>query len=247
MTATEQLRVGFSNAGGGGRNPHLELFQSLVPEGVTLEFEGLHVLDESTDDFDIRYDLHGNLKPLLDKAAQLVAERGWNALIVPAAPLEVMNPGLYDGLRGALRVPVTTALYACSAALRAFDASRILLMTPFTERMNARIRDYLAGRGIESSTFGEFDRVAEASILGPDQVRQRARAALESAGRVDAIYFQGAVLDPLKVIETLEQDTELPVVASNPAMLWFILSQLGRRYSIEGYGKLLRQWPAVPA
>jgi maleate cis-trans isomerase len=64
---------------------------------------------------------------------------------------------------------------------------------------------------------------------------------------VDAIYFQGAVLDPLKVIETLEQDTELPVVASNPAMLWFILSQLGRRYSIDGHGKLLRQWPAVPA
>jgi maleate isomerase len=158
-----------------------------------------------------------------------------------------MNPGLYDGLRGALRVPVTTALTACSAALRAFDASRVLLMTPFTERMNARIRDYLANRGIESSTFGEFDRVTEASILGPEQVRQRARAALETAGRVDAIYFQGAVLDPLKVIETLEQETELPVVASNPAMLWFILSQLGRRYSIEGYGNLVRRWPAVPA
>lgn len=243
--ATDQLRIGFTNAGTGGASPHLADFRSLVPAGVSLEFEGLHVLDESTDDFDIRYDLHGNLQPLLDKAVALVSERGWDALIVPAAPLEVMNLGLYDGLRQALSVPVTTALNACTEALSAFGASRVLLMTPFTERMNARIRDYLAKRGIEASTFGEFDRVTEAAVLGPDEVRRRARSALDQAGRVDAIYFQGAVLDPLKAIEVLEKESELPVVASNPAMLWFILSQLGRHYSIEGYGKLLRQWPAM--
>jgi len=244
--ATEQLRIGFTNAGTGGVSGHLEDFRALVPAGVSLEFEGLHVLDESTDDFDIRYDLHGNLQPLLDKALELVSERGWHALIVPAAPLEVMNLGLHDALRQALSVPVTTALNACSVALNAFGASRVLLMTPFTERMNARIRDYLAKRGIEASTFGEFDRVTEAAVLGPDEVRRRARSALDQAGRVDAIYFQGAVLDPLKAIEVLEKESELPVVASNPAMLWFILSQLGRRFSIDGYGKLLREWPAVP-
>ena len=247
MAETGELRIGFSNAGSGGTSGHLRLFGSLVPAGVSLEFEGLHVLDESRDDFDIRYDLHGNLQPLLDRAVELVSERGWDALIVPAAPLEVMNLGLYDSLRHALSVPVTTALNACSEALNAFGASRVLLMTPFTERMNARIRDYLANRGIEASTYGEFDRVTEAMVLGPEEVRRRARSALDQAGRVDAIYFQGAVLDPLEVIESLEQESELPVVASNPAMLWFILSQLGRRYSIEGYGKLLRQWPAVSA
>ena len=247
MTATGEVRIGFANAGSGGTSPHLGLFASLVPPGVRLEFEGLRVLDESTDDFDVRYDLRGNLNPLLERAATIVAERGWDGLIVPAAPLEVMNPGVYERLREELSVPVTTALNACAAALGAFRARRVLLLTPFTERMNARIRDYLARREIESATFGEFDRASLAMALGPEEVRERAQSALRQAGEVDAIYFQGAVLDPLRVIETLEQDTKLPVIASNPAMLWFILSQLGRRYSIDGYGRLLREWPETAA
>jgi hypothetical protein len=34
-------------------------------------------------------------------------------------------------------------------------------------------------------------------------------------------------------------------IASNPAMLWNILSQLGRRAAISGYGKLPAEWPAI--
>ncbi len=241
-----QVNIGFVNAGGSGRaSPHISLFQTLIPSDVGFDAAGLDVLDESTDDFDVRYDLHGDLGPLLDRTNKIVSERGWDGVIMAAAPLEVMNPGLGARLNEGVSVPVTTALNACSNALKAFGARRVLLMTPFTERMNARIRDDLAGRGIEARTFGEFEKHTQAMALEPEQVRERARAALDQAGDVDAIYFQGAVLDPLRVIDTLEQEAEVPVIASNPAMLWFILSRLGRRYSIEGYGKLLREWPSI--
>jgi hypothetical protein len=243
-----QVSIGFVNAGGSGRvSPHMTLFNALIPSDVRFDAAGLGVLDESTDDFDIRYDLHGDLGPLLDRINQIVAERGWDGVIMAAAPLEVMNPGLGARLDEAISVPVTTALNACSNVLRAFGAKRVLLMTPFTERMNARIRDDLAGRGIEARTFGEFEKHTQAMTLEPEEVRQRARAALAQAGNVDAIYFQGAVLDPLQIIDTLEREAEMPVVASNPAMLWFILSRLGHRYSIQGYGRLLGQWPTLPS
>jgi hypothetical protein len=39
----------------------------------------------------------------------------------------------------------------------------------------------------------------------------------------------------------------MPIVASNPAMLWVILSKLSRIYEIGGYGKLLSSWPALPS
>jgi maleate cis-trans isomerase len=48
-------------------------------------------------------------------------------------------------------------------------------------------------------------------------------------------------------MERMEQDFGCPVVASNPAMLWFILSQLGHTHHIEGHGRLLREWPTAPA
>ena len=65
------------------------------------------------------------------------------------------------------------------------------------------------------------------------------RATFMSQPGGDAIYFQGALLDPIKVLDKMEADLNVPIVASNPAMLWFILSKLGLSYRIAGYGKLL--------
>jgi maleate cis-trans isomerase len=62
----------------------------------------------------------------------------------------------------------------------------------------------------------------------------------------DAIYFQGALLDPIKVLDKMEAELHVPIVASNPAMLWFVLSKLDLRYRIAGFGKLLASWPALP-
>ena len=60
----------------------------------------------------------------------------------------------------------------------------------------------------------------------------------------NAIYFQGATMDPLPIIQRLEIELNVPVIASNPAMFWSVLSKLGVTDSVKGYGKLLEGWPA---
>ena len=70
---------------------------------------------------------------------------------------------------------------------------------------------------------------------------------LAAAGEVDAIYFQGAVLDPIKCLERIESELKANVVASNPAMFWYVLSKLGQKFPMTGYGRLLREWPALPS
>ena len=72
------------------------------------------------------------------------------------------------------------------------------------------------------------------------------RSALGQFPHVDAIYFQGALLDPIPLLDKLEADFEMPIVASNPAMLWLVLSKLGCKPEISGYGKLLSFWPDLP-
>jgi maleate cis-trans isomerase len=59
----------------------------------------------------------------------------------------------------------------------------------------------------------------------------------------DAIYF-GATMDPLPIIQSLENELKVPVIASNPAMIWNMLSMLGVQGSVENYGRLLATWPA---
>ena len=57
------------------------------------------------------------------------------------------------------------------------------------------------------------------------------------------IRTQKATLDPLPIIQRLEDNLGIPVASSNTAMFWNILSKLGSKFSIRGYGKLLLSWP----
>ena len=83
--------------------------------------------------------------------------------------------------------------------------------------------------------------------MDPDAIFELAKTRLNPADPVDAIYFQGAVLDPIQVLEKIETDLGTTVIASNPAMLWCVLSKLALFYPMAGYGRLMREWPALPA
>jgi maleate cis-trans isomerase len=52
-----------------------------------------------------------------------------------------------------------------------------------------------------------------------------------------------STLNPLPIIQGLEDNLGVPVISSNTAMIWNILSKLDLKFSIKGYGKLLSSWP----
>jgi len=90
-----------------------------------------------------------------------------------------------------------------------------------------------------------FQELAVPKRMTPDEVFELTKNNLAGAGKVDAIYFQGAVLDPIKCLERIESELNATVIASNPAMFWYVLSKLKLSYPMSGYGRLLREWPAV--
>jgi maleate cis-trans isomerase len=178
---------------------------------------------------------------------QFIANRKWDGMILTAAPTEVLNPGLYDDLKAAVSIPFTTALNACVAALRVYAGSRVLLLTPFDERMNDLIVAHLSRTGVTAFSPHSFAELAVPKRMTPDEVFDLTKKKLATAGKVDAIYFQGAVLDPIKCLERIESELGATVIASNPAMFWYVLSKIELKYPITGYGRLLREWPALPA
>ena len=233
------LKIGFLRPGAG--NTHYDEFAAMVPEGIDLEMVELGVLRTALTDFAARADA------IIERATTMTHERGWQGVIVPGAPVEVQNPGLRARLAEALDVPFTTALGAGENALRAFGASRILLLTPFDSYMNSLVVPHLtaAGFDVQLADLG-FNSEQEAVDLDASIVFDMARGAVRKADGVQALYFQGAVLNPLPVIDEMEAEFGLPVVASNPAMLWSVASQLGGTFSIEGKGRLVREWLPLP-
>ena len=235
------IKIGFLGSSAPS-SPHHDSFRAFIPSEIDFSF--LQEAGEKTS----LYDARGKVDALISQARELITARNWQGLIISGAPKEALNPGMWEQVSAALPVPVSLALRSSVAALKAFGARRILLMTPVDDRLKEMYRDYIAGFGIESVFPPQTLRAhTDALKLTPADVQAMTRAALDQFLEIDAIYFQGALLDPIPVLEKMEVEFKLPIVASNPAMLWVILSKLGRSYRIPGYGKLLASWPALPS
>ena len=235
------IKIGFIGSSA-PQSPHHESFKRFIPREIEFAFVQEAGIKTSL------YDARGKVAALIAQAEALIEERGWDGLIVSGAPKEALNPGMWERVSGVLKIPVASALRSSVAALKAFGARRILLMTPVDDQLKQLYRDYLAGFDIEALYPPQtLHAHTDAQKLSSYEVETMTRSALAKYPGVDAIYFQGALLDPIPILGKLEADLQLPIVASNPAMLWVILSKLGLGYQIPGYGRLLYEWPALPA
>ena len=238
MAESVKTRIGFVS-GGSSAMPHYNSFLPIVPQEVEIDFQGLNLYGKSL------YEISDKKDVILRRVKEFIAERKWDGLILTAAPTEVLNPGLYDDLKAAVSIPFTTALNACVAALRAYSAPKVLLLTPFDAKLNDLIVAHLAKAGVTALSPNSFDLLDVPKRMTPDEVFELTKKNLAAVGKVDAIYFQGAVLDPIKCLERIESELKASVIASNPAMFWYVLSKLGKNYPMTGYGRLLKEWPPL--
>ncbi len=241
MPAATPMKIGFLGSSASS-SPHHASFKAFIPNDIDFTF-----MQESGAKTSL-YDAKGKVDALIEQSRALINQHGWNGLIISGAPKEALNPGMWEEVSTSLSVPIALALRSSVAALKALAVKRILLMTPVDDQLKKMYQDYLAGFGIESVYPPQILRAhTDAQKLTSADVEAMTRSALEQFPDVDGIYFQGALLDPIPLLDKLEGELKLPIVASNPAMLWLILSKLHLRYEIKGYGKLLSSWPAVPA
>jgi Arylmalonate decarboxylase len=238
MTETFKAKIGFVS-GGSSSMPHYNSFLPLIPNEIKLEHAGLELYRESL------YQIADKKEIIVRQVREFVTSKGWDGIILTAAPTEVLNPGLFDDLQSTLSVPFTTALHACVAALNVYSVKRVLLLTPFDERMNKLICQHLEGKGVSAVAPHPFEELGVPKRMGPDEVFELTKNSLVAADPVDAIYFQGAVLDPIKALEKIETQLGMLTIASNPAMLWYVLSRLRFSYPMSGFGRLLREWPEL--
>jgi len=212
----------------------------MLPQEVLLTNEGLGLLRDSYQN------LAGKTDEIVARAADFVQRNKVQGLLVTGGFVTLFNPGLEARVAEAVGIPVTSAVSSVVAALRALSSKRLLLVTPFAADMNAVI-----GKHLESDGFAVFfgpafdkDRRPGAGVdIEPRELSRKVEDSFRQNPSAEAIYFQGATLDPLPIIQKLEDSLNVPVVTSNTAMIWNILSKLVLRFSIAGYGKLLSSWP----
>ena len=240
MDTTPKIHIGILSPATADR-PHFKSLEQMLPPEVTITNEGLGLLQNSYSD------LEGKTNAIAARAADFVRRNQVQGLIVTGGFVTLFNPGLEAKVAEAVQIPVSSAVSSVTAALRALSVTRAMLVTPFTADMNAHIEKHMTSLGFTVFPGPPYDNTRKpgASVeISADELFHIVEASYRQNPSTQAIYFQGATLDPLPIIQRLEDNLGVPVISSNTAMLWNILSKLNLKCSIKGYGKLLSSWPS---
>lgn len=147
---------------------------------------------------------------------------------------------LIDELNDELDAEFTTSLSAHVDALRALDAERLLVLTPYPERADQERREYFQDRGFEVASIGGIYADAPGEIKGlPTGATYRmAREAASEADEFDAVYISNPQWEVARFIEDLEDDLGKPIVGTAQAQVWKGYEMADLSPDLDGFGQL---------
>ena len=220
--------------------PHFKSFESILPSGISIVHDGLGLLGQSYQDLARKEDV------ILAHGRALVDKHDVAGVMLTGGFVTLFNPGIEAKLATTIGRPVVSAISSAAAALLALSVKSVLLMTPFDRASDEKLKAHVEKFGFAVSMGPSFDNRVPGSSLGlrPAELLGLVENTF-AANPTQAIYFQGATMDPLPILQQIESRLGIPVVTSNSAMLWHLLSKLQLKYAISGYGRLLRDWPAL--
>jgi len=137
-------------------------------------------------------------------------------------------------------IKVTTTSTAVIDALRKLNITSVAVATPYPEITNQKEKEFLEGHGFKVTNIEGLPSPEGISIHRPEEAYRLARKV--DSERNDGIFISCTNFRTLEIIDTLEEDTEKPVVTSNQATFWQALRMIGVNAKMQGFGKLFREF-----
>jgi maleate isomerase len=137
---------------------------------------------------------------------------------------------------------VSTGAVACGAALAAFGAKRIALITPYQPVGDEQVRAFFTDIGFDvAAVHGlKCDSATSIADVTPEEIRAAFLAV--DGPDVDALVQAGTNLAAVAVAAELEKELGKPVIAINAATVWHALRAEGIDDRIEGVGRILSEF-----
>src|SRR5215813_11818403 len=142
-------------------------------------------------------------------------------------------------------VPAITSAQAVGRAVRALGARRIAIVSPYSVPVNERARRYFGGKhGLETVAlegFGATDAYAIGKLGS-----QNARDAFARIDRpeIEVFVVPGGNFPTMASVAGWEQEFRKPVVTTNGASFWAMLTAFKSADRLPTFGRLLAELPA---
>ena len=135
---------------------------------------------------------------------------------------------------------VTTPSTAAINALRKLEINKIAIFTPYSKALNDEVIDYFAKENFEISSNAYYDISNDLDIGKVDENYLYETLSSMDLGDADALFISCTALPALSIIEKLEKKLDTVVLSSNQVLIWDTLQSIGKKNSIDGFGKLFK-------
>ena len=142
----------------------------------------------------------------------------------------------------------TTTASATLAALRALDARRLVLISPYVRETHQHEIDFLTEAGLEIAAERNLALASsEAYSSAPPDLWREVLRDMRTDG-ADAYFVSCANIAAIHVLDDMEAELGRPVITSNQVALWHALRLAGIADHVPGIGGLMaRGIPAAAA
>ena len=149
---------------------------------------------------------------------------------------------LQQELRERAGVGVSMGSTAMVAALRAFGARKIAVLTPHQPRGDEMVRNYLEEAGFEVVRLKGLKCASPRLIAHTTADEIRSSYQELDGDDVDALVQVGTNIGGMAVAAEAERWLRKPVLSMNMVTYWDALRQLGVTDKIQGHGRLLEEY-----
>ncbi len=146
---------------------------------------------------------------------------------------------IIDTIERETGIRATTTSTSVVHGLRELRIQRPVIISPYEEWLNAKVVTFLEGSGFQVAAVMGFGLPAPRDVAGvtPAQILDAARR--EDRADADGVFISCTDFRGLEAAEMVEQALGKPVVTSNQATIWEMLSIVGIGDPVVGFGQLL--------
>jgi Maleate cis-trans isomerase len=114
-------------------------------------------------------------------------------------------------------------------------------VVPYPPELNQKMISYLRDWGFEVASLVTLGTTfTESSVASVGDIYRAAKQSVREAGNAQGIFIPCANFPVVDVIEEIETDLGLPVIANTTSQLHAAFKTIGMKEKISGYGQLMR-------
>lgn len=137
-------------------------------------------------------------------------------------------------------VPCTNPILAANEALRALDAKRISILTPYSKGINKAVDACFRAEGFEILNIDGFGLEDDIEMTGLPGAAIAEAAQQVCDPTADAVFISCTAIRSASIVDALEQSIGKPVVTSNQALVWHCLQLMNNPIPVTGFGQLFQ-------